>query len=67
MNTLERSRITKNAPLNALHQYLSQLHEGDFYSSLESTDIAAIHLTKSECDDCVKVLWDNYVNIAKKE
>ncbi|KAF0475945.1 alpha/beta hydrolase [Gigaspora margarita] len=67
MNTVERSRITKNAPLNALSQYLSQLHEGDFYSSLESTDIATIHLTKSECDDCVKVLWNNYVNIAKKE
>ncbi|CAG8754245.1 14974_t:CDS:2, partial [Dentiscutata erythropus] len=44
-----------------------QLHKGDFYSSLESTDIAVIHLTKPECDDCVKVLWDNYVNIAKKE
>lgn len=67
MNSIKRTRITKNVPFDALHKHLSQQYEGDFYSSLENTDVAMIPLTKSECDYCVDTLWENYINTAKKE
>ncbi|RIA84117.1 hypothetical protein C1645_859638 [Glomus cerebriforme] len=68
MTTIKRTRITnKDTILGVLHKHLSQPHEGDFYSSLENIDVAAIPLTKSECDHVVKLLWNNYVDTIKKE
>src|ERR1044072_2332934 len=57
---------TKNV-LNILYKYLSQPHEGNFYSSLENSDIALIPLTKLDCHYSLEALWNDYVNTAKKE